>query len=157
MGDLVKFGNYEWYIADRSSDSCTLLLCTDDIVEPYNDQRADVTWETCSLRTYLNDSFYNEFNTKEKEAIIKKECVNKGNERTGISGGNNTEDYVYILSYDEAENLDSILLNYDYFGWLRTSGENSYEALYRARTSYFSEFVHKKKFVHPVITIDLSK
>lgn len=163
MGDLVQFGKREWYVIEKSTDSCT-LLCNDVIDEPYNNQKCDVTWETCSLRTYLNDSFYNEFSTREKEVIVKKECVNKGNEKTGISGGNNTEDYVYILSYDEAKKIDKSILDCDIFWWLRTPGERAFRVLgvdgdgdIDEYHGYYVISGAPARVTRPVITIDLSK
>lgn len=150
---------------EKSTDSCT-LLCKNKIEEPYNDQRYNVTWETCSLRAYLNDSFYNsKFSAKEKEIIIKNEIVNKGNKKTGVDGGNNTEDYVYILSYDEARKVDSNIIDYDCPLWLRTPGERANEALCMSLWEInlddyrkcYSQSVEDEQQVCPVITIDLSK
>ncbi len=71
----------------------------------------NVTWETSYIRGWLNNTFYNDaFSVNEKKAIklsdvkndYTKELHYKKNKTTIISGGNNTKDYIYLLSSDEA-------------------------------------------------------
>ena len=69
---------------------------------PYNDTRADVTWETCSLRKWLNSEFYNSaFSQSEKEQIGKYTITNADNPEYQTGGGNKTSDRIFLLSYDE--------------------------------------------------------
>ena len=39
-------------------------------IMPYNENNEDVTWETCSLREWLNSSFYEKNFTEEEKASI---------------------------------------------------------------------------------------
>lgn len=61
------------------------------------------TWEDCSLRTWLNETFYQDaFSQEEGEAIQTVTVTNEDNPITGVNGGNDTEDEVYLLSLSEA-------------------------------------------------------
>ena len=67
------------------------------------------TWETCTLRTWLNDTFLNAaFNDEEKNAIADTTVVTPGedpwNTGTLTDGGNDTVDKVYLLSLEEIRN-----------------------------------------------------
>lgn len=59
VGDVVTFGSYNWYIIDKSDNGVTLLMQNTLMNKAYNDSFTDVTWQNCSLRTYLNETFYN--------------------------------------------------------------------------------------------------
>lgn len=116
VGDIIEFGNYEqdnnndngleaieWYVVDIENDYAILMSVYALDCKKYNDINESVTWETCSLRTWLNDDFYNEaFDINEKCIIRLTNLDNKSNPDSGISGGNSTQDRVFILSYDEA-------------------------------------------------------
>jgi len=70
----------------------------------YNEKREDVTWETCTLRKWLNGDFYNDaFTEEEKKRILLTEVRNEDNPRYKTPGGNDTEDRVFLLSLGEAE------------------------------------------------------
>lgn len=87
-------GNDAFLVADKNLDS-----------QLYHTESVDVTWETCTLRTWLNNDFYNAaFSDAEQSAIKTTTVVNEDNPRTGIAGGNNTQDKVYLLSMQEVTN-----------------------------------------------------
>lgn len=63
-----------------------------------------VTWETCTLRQWLNSSFYSgAFSAREQEAIVEQTLTNEDHEN-GTEGGNDTRDKMYLLSLREATN-----------------------------------------------------
>ena len=69
------------------------------------------TWETCTLRTWLNDTFLNAaFTDEEKNAIADTTVVTPGedpwNSGTLTDGGNDTVDKVYLLSLEEIRNSE---------------------------------------------------
>ena len=82
-------------------------------MQPYNNELTDITWEECSLRTWLNNTFMNKaFNLKEQSAILQTTVNNSrgqgyfgSNSSRGWSlstnGGNNTQDRIFLLSYME--------------------------------------------------------
>ncbi|MDE6635512.1 MAG: hypothetical protein K2K09_02765, partial [Lachnospiraceae bacterium] len=112
--DKIKFGSYyqdaevqpepiKWRVLSVDGDDAFLLA--DQILDakPYNEKQEDVTWETCTLREWLNKNFYNEaFNDEEKKAVIETVVVNENNPVCNTEGGNDTKDKVYLLSIAEA-------------------------------------------------------
>ena len=61
------------------------------------------TWESCTLRTWLNSEFYNlAFTKKDKESVLLTEVKNTPNMYRGDDSGPDTKDYVYLLSDAEA-------------------------------------------------------
>lgn len=76
--------------------------------QPYNTAQEEVTWETCTLRQWLNDDFLNAAFTEEEQARLVTALVTadeKPNNSSGqaINQGSATYDRVYLLSYPEAE------------------------------------------------------
>lgn len=90
---------------DKKKDGSLLLISKYGLdCKPYNSECEDVTWETCTIRSWLNNIFYNEaFSDSEKSKIKTTTIVNDDNpEYEDIKGGNNTKDKVFLLSVDEA-------------------------------------------------------
>ena len=76
--------------------------------KPYNKEWEDVIWETSDIRQWLNNEFYTTaFNKAEKAKIQTSLIKNEDNSKYGTSGGNDTEDKVFLLSEKEAETLFS--------------------------------------------------
>ncbi|MCR5661551.1 MAG: DUF6273 domain-containing protein [bacterium] len=105
-GKYVIFGQYpygdekdvkpiEWLVLARQ-DHVALLLsryCLD--CRPFNAEHKQVGWETCSLRQWLNNDFYNQaFNEHEKQCIALSRLEN--------AQGGKTEDKIFCLSSSEA-------------------------------------------------------
>lgn len=108
VGDTVEFGNYhgvvEWLVLDKQEDKALLIskYCLD--AKPYNEKYEPVTWETCTLRQWLNGDFIDEtFSGAEKALICDTYLQNPDNPEYGTDGGNDTTDKVFLLSIDEAE------------------------------------------------------
>jgi hypothetical protein len=79
-----------------------LLLARDVLVKkPYNTTNADVTWATCTLRTWLNNGFLNEFTSQEQAEIALTTNVNGNNQWFGTAGGNTTQERIFLLSLSE--------------------------------------------------------
>ncbi|MCR5596856.1 MAG: DUF6273 domain-containing protein [Lachnospiraceae bacterium] len=126
-GDYVIFGSYEqdgdtsngpepieWEVLDKSDGK--LLLISRYILDcpPYNTEDADVTWETCTLRNWLNNDFYNTaFSTAEKDRVITANLSNPDNAYWGTEGGNDTNDKVFCLSMEEVRKYYSFESWYD--------------------------------------------
>lgn len=108
VGDTVALGDYhganEWLVLDKQEDKALLIskYCLD--AKPYNEKYEPVTWETCTLRQWLNGDFINEtFSGAEKTLICDTYLQNPDNPKWGADGGNDTTDKVFLLSIDEAE------------------------------------------------------
>ena len=117
-GRQITFGHYpqtangndntpiEWLILARDEQKILIVSKYGLDAQPYNKDYTSVTWETCTLRKWLNGTFYNKaFSSAEQAAILttnvdnsKSQCYSGWN----TSGGNNTEDKVFLLSYAEA-------------------------------------------------------
>ena len=159
-GDVVTFGRYprgsgaaepiEWTVLDVRDGKA--LLISRELLDAkwYNSAYDSVTWEQSSLRAWLNDAFLNTAFTKEERGAIALTDVDnsdvQGNSTfTNSHGGNDTRDYVFLLSRREAfevyfaEDADRICLPTDnaiadgasasgkehsWWWWLRSPGHS---------------------------------
>lgn len=114
-GQTIKFGHYEqdnnfdngpeaieWIVVKTEGNQALLLSkYVLDQVEFSTNTNGDV-WESCTLRNWMNNDFYNSaFDQSEKAQIIETELINKQNPSSYVSSGNNTKDKVFALSVDE--------------------------------------------------------
>ena len=131
--DCVWFGHYpqssdgkggfnndpiKWRVL--SVDGNEALLLADKILDsgiPYNETYTAVTWETCTMRSWLNgygggdnqegndytsDNFMARgFTENEQNAILQKTIENADNPDWGTEGGNNTSDQLFLPSIGE--------------------------------------------------------
>lgn len=114
--DTVYFGNYyqsndatkepiRWRVLSVNNNDAFLLSDKNLDSKRYNEVDTDLTWETCSLRTWLNSSFLNTaFNSVEQSAIKFTTVTNNANPTWGTEGGKNTTDKVFLMSIDEVRN-----------------------------------------------------
>jgi len=103
-GCFIKFGRYNWRMLDvDKQNSEKLLLCDKAIIMGYYDKGIDVTWENCTLRSYLNDEFYNSFREDEKKRIVEKTILNSSNLWYDTQGGKDTRDKIFLLSLEEVD------------------------------------------------------
>ena len=124
-GNYVVFGSYEqdgntangpepieWEVLEQSDGR--MLLISRYILDtlPYNNEHNDVTWETCSLRKWLNEDFYNTAFTSIEQGMISSVTIsNPDNAFYETEGGNDTKDKLFCLSVDEIRKY------YDFNSW----------------------------------------
>lgn len=120
IGDIIEFGLYEqdnndengyeaieWIVLDKEDNRILVLskYCLD--VEPYYYANKDVTWETSTIRQWLNENFLERaFSVNEADIIMEAELKNLDNEMGYYDegkGGNDTKDKVFLLSIEEAK------------------------------------------------------
>ena len=117
VGDIIVFGAYEqdnntsngkedieWLVLAKEDNK--ILVISDKALDckPYNQSRDYVTWETCSLRNWLNNDFINAAFTAEERAMIPTVTVSADmNPEYNTNPGNATKDKVFLLSIVEAE------------------------------------------------------
>ncbi len=118
-GDIVVFGHYEqdgntgngaeeieWIVLDVRDGKALLLSRYGLEAKPYNAEYKEITWENCTLRAWLNGDFLKTvFNADEQSAILTTNVDNsssQGYSKWSTSGGNNTQDKIFLLSYAEA-------------------------------------------------------
>ena len=114
VGDRIPFGQYpqgangevrplEWRVL--SVENGRALLITDKLIDavPYNTKRTNVTWETCTLRKWMNNDFISKaFSSSEQTQIATVTNQNPDNPEYGTKGGSATRDRIFALSIDEA-------------------------------------------------------
>ena len=66
----------------------------------YNTSNTDVTWETCTLRKWLNNDFINAAFSSYEKAMIPTVTVSA--DKNSANPGNATQDQVFLLSITEA-------------------------------------------------------
>ena len=104
VGDVVLFGSYEqnnikadgaeaieWLVLDVRADRMLLLSRYALDSERYHYRKESVSWDTCSVRGWLNDTFlYDAFTRTERACILS-------------SDTSKYADYVFLLSDEEVE------------------------------------------------------
>ena len=162
VGDIITFGTYEqdnqrsngqepieWLVLAVEKDRALLVSKYALDLQAYHNGWWQVTWETCDLRTWLNDDFFNSaFSSSEQSQIASVTILNSNNPTYGTNGGNNTKDRIFLLSLDEvkqyfpgendrlckatayAKAQGNIVEDYGYaWWWLRTPGSDNWNAL----------------------------
>ena len=192
IGDTVFFGTYEqddntvngeedieWIVLTRDGDRVLLISKYALDCKPYNTSFSPVTWETCSLREWLNETFVNNaFNSDEQKMIISSNVTADTNPSYSTSPGSNTTDKVFLLSITEVNeyfNSDSARqcqgtaycyaqgeyesINGNCFWWLRSPGDLSDYATYVHDDGYvdnYGNYVdYGKNAVRPALWINL--
>ena len=122
IGDTVILGTYEqdndisngkeeieWVILAKEGDKALVISKYALDSQPYNTVVDEVTWETCSLRKWMNETFIkNAFNSDEQEKILTTTVTaDKNPYYDTTSPGNDTTDKVFLLSVPEVENYFS--------------------------------------------------
>lgn len=139
--DCIWFGNYwqedtngdgiadkndaktpiKWRVLSVDGDDAFLLADKNLDCQRYNATYTNVSWETCTMRSWLNGYGASDnvcgtdyssgnfldyaFTAGEQSAIKTTNVVNEDNPNYGTEGGNNTSDRVYLLSRDEQNAL----------------------------------------------------
>lgn len=167
VGDTLNFGRYEqdnnknngaepieWDILAIENDRALLLSKYGLDAKPYHVPGGNITWENCTLRAWLNGEFYKSaFNEKEQDSVALTHLINEDNRwniTKGGKGGNDTEDYVFLLSYSEYKSFRNSINNRVFptnyasangafigtnwresggWWWLRTPGEKQFLAM----------------------------
>lgn len=144
--DCVYFGSYyqsdatgkkkdpiKWRVLSLDGKVATVLADSVLDVRQYvesDDSQKEATWETSSLRMWLNDGFLKTaFSEEEQNGILSTTVSTANNKSYGSVGGNDTEDKVYIPSYADMKNSA--------YGFSTTWTEQSKTRL-ASKTNYFS-------------------
>ncbi len=143
-----KYEPIKWRVLNRNGNDAFLLadVALDD--QKYNTNYEDVTWETSSMRSWLNGygasvnppktdysrkNFINSaFTSTQRNAIKTTNVVNNNNINYGTAGGNNTSDKVFLLSESEVYNTDTA----EGYGFVKDYG--TYDEARRSRCSTYA-------------------
>lgn len=195
VGDQIEFGSYEqdnnedngkepikWIVLGSLDSNYIILLSRYGLdVQPYHSKHEAVTWETSTLRSWLNSDFYDiAFNEEEKQLITEIKLQNPDNSYDGSKGGNDTLDKVWLLNEYDARNYIQITglndawventqyvqakgVDQYYCYWLRSPNKGM-QGTYSATFSWHDETLGKdgtkvtnEHVVRPVIVIPLDK
>lgn len=200
VGNIVTLGRFEqdnnagngpepieWIILNMEEGRCMLLSRYGLDARPYHTESVSVTWETCSLRAWLNGDFLAEsFTEEERAAILLTDIDNsrsQGFAGYGTSGGNVTQDKVFLLSWAEAErffpggNLDRLCAPTAYAvsrgawtsrsylagglpacaWWLRSPGTEQHDAIRQGNIAFRRDDVSAAcNCVRPVLWVSLN-
>ena len=101
ISSIIPFGPYEWRVLDVQDGKA--LIITENVIEErkYNEESKDVTWETCTLRKYLNGGFLRKLTGEQQRRIAETRVINENNPQYGTKGGNDTSDRIFLLSLEE--------------------------------------------------------
>ena len=120
-GSYVTFGSYpqttegtdktpiEWLVLEYDAETGSALLISRYGLDakPFHAEKTDITWENCTLRAWLNGEFLQAaFTPEEQAAVLLTEVDNsslqkKPSQNSNITGGNDTQDRVFLLSFRE--------------------------------------------------------
>lgn len=118
-----KYEPIKWRVLRKNENDVFLLADIALDNQKYNTDYTDITWETSSVRSWLNgyDASVNQprtdyssknfiniaFTSAQRNAISTTNVVNANNLSAGTIGGNNTSDKVFLLSESEVYNTDT--------------------------------------------------
>lgn len=116
VGDYVFFGAYEqdnntsngkedieWLVLEVKDGKALVISKYALDCQQYNTSYTDVTWETCTLRKWLNNDFLGAaFSADEKSMIPTVTVSADKNPYYSTNPGNTTQDQVFLLSITEA-------------------------------------------------------
>lgn len=118
-GDTIKLGKYEqdnvsgnggedieWKVLKTEGNKALVVSVRSLELMPYSNVSGAVTWETSSLRKWLNGTFFNSaFTYQEKQKIEQVRIVPDVMSGSGLNPGNPTDDRVFLLGSAEAAEL----------------------------------------------------
>jgi len=101
IGDVIEFGGIQWRVLDLEDGK--VLLLSEYLLEqvPYHNALEEVMWDTSDIRHWLNSEFYYRFATEERERIAETLVINNNDPWQDRSGGSDTVDKIFLLSFEE--------------------------------------------------------
>ncbi len=115
IGDYISFGYFEqdnntengqepieWLVLAKENGKALVISKYILEAKPYHSEAEDITWETSSLRSWLNQDFIQSAFSGEEAARIVATTV-RASDSAEIDGGADTKDQVFLLSLDQAE------------------------------------------------------
>ena len=127
-----RFDPIRWRVIGLENGTACLMADRLLDCQPYNTADGPVSWETSTIRSWLNSYSAEEndagidcrgkgfldmaFSSEQLEAIINTRVVNHSNKAYGTDCGNDTEDRVFLLSNDEVFSSDTAARNGFYAG-----------------------------------------
>ena len=144
VGNIVKFGKFNWLVLDLDEKNNRALLITENCVTKQKFADSNYEWSTSSVRAYLNGTDGNNFLTSsnftdDDKARILNILINKTNlsKKSNQILNSNGTDYVFLLSVKDAneyfhDNSERVCKfnNSNCRWWLRLSTKSYARAAY---------------------------
>lgn len=167
-GTIMEFGSFEqdgnlengpetieWFVLDREEDRVLMISKMGLTSYQYENYNSKATWNSCSLRDWLNeDFFYEAFSLEDQALIIENETEPDSNPADRVCNqGSSITDHVFLLSaseyiehmygtetfveseragqptvYAKTKNVDSYGQTGYCWWWLRTSSDENHYA-----------------------------
>ena len=194
VGDTYRFGSYEqdnnksngqedieWLVLAKEGTKILVISKETLDCKPYNTSYTEVTWETCTLRKWLNNDFINAAFSSDERTMIPTVTVSADkNPDYSTNPGNATQDQVFLLSITEVnkyfssdsarqcEPTDFAVANGVYVNssngncwwWLRSPGyyqDNGARVDFFGNVYEYGHYVNKDgNAVRPALWIDLN-
>ena len=91
-----------WLVLDQKDNQLLLISALGIDSRKYHNDSMYVTWRMSNIRNWLNTEFVETaFSADESERIITEQVIARSSLIKGTDQGDNTEDKVFLLSYDE--------------------------------------------------------
>lgn len=123
VGEIVNFADMNWIVLEHNGDNTVMIKDSSLSNIAFENGGGVTNWANSSIRKFLNEDFITE-NIYEEElsAMVLMDVVAENNPEFGTSAGENTQDYVALLSSAEVEKYKDILRETQTMWWLRTPG-----------------------------------
>lgn len=166
VGSEFKYGTHTWKVLEREGNHVYMIATQVDYKSefyhvPFHNAQDPVDWEDSALRQWLNSEVLESiFSEEERSRLVTMKTEETVNNHYGTKDRKEVEDYIRILSIEEAEKYEKILktLGLDY--WLRTPGHEegtvAYYSAGHAVMDYGYPVSSEQISVRPVITVDCS-
>ena len=114
VGDVITFGRYEqdndlsngdedieWIVLAKEGNQALVISKYALDCKQYDISKSDVTWETCTLREWLNGPFLDAFSAEERNSMIDTAVTADENPSFDTPPGKDTTDKIFLLSIAE--------------------------------------------------------
>ena len=194
VNESIYFGSYEqdnneengkeeieWIVLEKYNNKILVISKYALDCQKYDTSYAEITWHDCTLRTWLNNDFYNSAFTDEEKAVINSSSISgEANSQYDTAYGENSNDYVFLLSLNEISKyfktdksrsclptdyarqnyIEEISADESCRWWSRTPGitqKNVVAIKTDNSINYFGLYAFDMAFVRPAMWIDISK
>ena len=171
----------EWIVLEKYNNKILVISKYSLDCQKYDTSYTETTWHDCTLRTWLNDDFYNSAFTDEEKSVINSSSISgEANSQYDTDYGANSNDYVFLLSSNEISKyfktdnsrfcspteyarqnyFEEISANESCRWWSRTPGitkKNVVAIKTDNSINYFGLYAFDMAFVRPAMWIDISK
>ena len=129
IGEDALFGEYRWMVMEQEGDKIFLVKLVPINGVAYDKKKAS-SWEDSSMRKYLNGKFMDEtFNKAAQKHIL----LTKVEVPLASGDSITTEDQLFFLTAEQAEQYQKPLSNYLRDWWLLDQGEGKHTAQFVSR------------------------